>query len=295
LIEIVAFGATIMNWLGRDILGGNNQHTVIGLILAILMVAIRPALAENAMRRPLIFGVLNQQSALQTAEYWNPILRYLSKKTGVWLSLKMGPTVDITDKMMAHEEFDLVFTNHSFQEKYDGKYRVLVRRAGLPVKGVLVVHEDSPVKQLVQLAGLTVAFPSPQAFLGYVVPKRVIREAGLQITEKFAGSQDGALAQLKAKLVDAAAVNSSFVAPYTQRENLNYRVIYESEPYCDLPILVHPRLPSDQVNRLKQALLLMHRDQAGREVLSQVNAPGFEGASEADYDNIRAIYRATEP
>lgn len=60
------------------------------------------------------FGVLNQQSAQLTAERWNPLLKYVSEKTGITLQFKMGPTVQDTDAMMGRGEFDFMFTNHNF-------------------------------------------------------------------------------------------------------------------------------------------------------------------------------------
>lgn len=250
--------------------------------------------AEKAVIRPLLFGVLNQQSAIRTAEYWNPVLRHITQVTGIPLQLKMGPTVEATDGMMEREELDLIFTNHNFQAKYDGKYRVLVRRSGKPSHCVVVALESSSFKSIQELDSLTVAFPSRDAFLGYAVAKVALQDARVSVTEKFAGSQDGALAQLKAGQVHAAAVNSRFLEPYAQRENLSYRILYRSEPYRELPIVVHPRLPAGQVVALKQALLSMRDDPSAAGMLKRTGCPGFEDATESDYDNVRRFYRASE-
>lgn len=249
--------------------------------------------AEKAVIRPLLFGVLNQQSAIRTAEYWNPVLRHISQATGIPLQLKMGPTVESTDGMMEREEFDLIFTNHNFQTKHDGKYRVLVRRSGAPSRSVFVVLEGSSLNNIRELDGLTVAFPSREAFLGYAVPRLALQDARVSVTEKFAGSQDGALAQLKAGQVHAAAVNSRFLEPYAQREKLSYRILHSSEPYPELPIVVHPRLPASQAAALKQALLSMREDPGAAGVLERTGCPGFEDATESDYDNVRKFYRAS--
>ena len=60
--------------------------------------------------KPLIFGVLNQQSPVLTAEKWNPILQYLTEVTSIPLQFKMGPTVKDTDAMMGRGEFDFVYS-----------------------------------------------------------------------------------------------------------------------------------------------------------------------------------------
>ncbi|MBS1158920.1 MAG: hypothetical protein H6R15_1339 [Proteobacteria bacterium] len=262
------------------------------LLLALFCLAPGARAADSAPTKPLLFGVLNQQSPIQTAEKWNPLLRYLSQKTGIPLQLKMGHTVEQTDAMMGREEFDLVFTNHNFQTEYDGKYKVLVRWAGRPIHGSIVVLENSPARQLKDLQGRLLSFPSLEAFAGYAVAMVALKDAGVTVKARFAGNQEGALAQLKAGQVDAAAVNSSFLEPYAEREKLRYRQIFISEPYYELPVIIHPRVPAEQVAILRHALLDMRHDPSAAALLQQARSPGFEAADEAAYDNVRRIYRA---
>lgn len=237
--------------------------------------------------------MLNQQSPIQTAEKWNPILHYLSEKTGIPLRLRMGATVEQTDAMMGREAFDLLYSNHNFQTAYDGKYKVMARWAGQPIRGAIVVLDDSPARAIKDLQDMTVAFPSPDAFVGYAVPQVAFRENNVRVVEKFAGNQEGALAQLKARQVHAAAVNSRFLDAYAQREHLRYRVIHTSETYHELPVLIHPRVPAQQAERLKQALLGLRNDPSATDLLRSIRCAGFEAAEERDYDNVRRIYRAT--
>lgn len=247
--------------------------------------------AASPLVDPLVFGVLNQQSPIQTAERWNPILRYLGKKTGAHFQLKMGATVEQTDAMMGREEFDLIFTNHNFQTEYDGKYRVLAHRVGKPIQGVIVVNKDSPIRSLKDLQGRTVAFPSADAVVGYAVPSVALKEIGVSVTAKFAGNQEGALAQLKARRVDAAAVNLRFVEPYSQREGLHTRTIYISESFHEIPVVIHPRVPPRLADEIRTALIGMATDPAAAAMLNEAKCPGFEAADESDYENVRRVYR----
>lgn len=248
--------------------------------------------ASPQATKPLEFGVVNQQSPIQTAERWNPILRYLTEKTGIPLHLKMGATVELTDAMMAREEFDLVYNNHNFQSEYDGQYKVMARWGGPAIHSAIVVPDESPVRTIEDLRGLAVAFPSRDAFVGYAVPVVALRDHGVAVREKFAGNQEGALAQLKARQVDAAAVNSRFLESYARRERLRTRTVYLSEPYLELPVLIHPRVPAERAERLERALLGMRDDPAAAEALRKARCPGFEVAGERDYDNVRSVYRA---
>lgn len=266
----------------------------IGIVLILLVTtckSIASGLEDVSSHPPLQFGVLNQQSAIRTAERWNPILGYLMSKTGIPLELKMGATVDQTDDMMGREEFDLLFTNHNFQPKYDGIYTVLARWAGMPVRSLIVVLKDTPITTVADLQGCVVAFPSDDAFLAYAVPKVEIDRAAVTIAQKFAGHQEGALSQLRARQVHAAAVNSRFLEDYVRSHPLDYRIIYQSEPFLDLPVVIHPRVAANQREALQQALIGMKGDASAAPVLRSVT-PGFEAASNHDYDNVREIYKA---
>src|SRR5438874_2886823 len=155
-------------------------------MLAVLMVGV--ILAE-AQERSLAFGVLNQQSAILTAERWNPILHYVASASGVPLQLKMGPTVQETDAMMGRGEFDFVFTNHNFKSEFDHiGFRVVARWAGDPIHGVIAVPVDSPVRELRDLEGKRIAFPSADAFVAYAVPVTALQQALITFGESFAGN-----------------------------------------------------------------------------------------------------------
>ncbi len=241
----------------------------------------------------LVFGVLNQQSPQLTAERWNPIFGYLSGVTGYRFQLRMGPNVQATNAMMARGEFDLVFTNHNFRPEYDGTYKVIASWGRDPIFGVVAVLQSSPYRRLKDLAGRRVAYPSQNAFVAYAVPKAALRRAGVTETEVMAGNQEGALAQLASGQADAAAVNSRYLTQYAARTGLRYREVYTSDPYPDLAVLVHPRLPAEQVERIRQALLGMARDAKAAPILEANQFPGFFAAEEKDFESVRRVYRQT--
>lgn len=264
-----------------------------GLALAlIVLTAGQLGAVRAAADGPLIFGVLNQQSPARTAERWNPILHYLTEVSGVALVLRMGPTVDETNAMMARSVFDLMFTNHNFQSEFDGiGYRVIARWAGEPIRTVIVAPADSPVRHLRELEGKAVAFPSKEAFVGYAVPVLALRNARVNVREVFAGNQEGALAQLKARRVEAAAVNSRFLSQYAEREGVKFREIYVSEGFPELAVIVHPRVATATVDKVRRALIGMADDPAAEPVLAHVKFKGFAPASDRDYDGVRRVYK----
>lgn len=257
----------------------------------LLLSAALVPLAVSAQDKALVIGILNQQSASRTAERWNPILRYLGDTTGLSFTLRMGATVQETNAMMGRGEFDLVFSNHNFRPEYDGVYKVLARWSEKPIYGVIAVLQDNPAKALKDLQGKKVVFPSRNAFVAYAVPMVALRNAKVGIEPVFAAHQEGALAQLKAGGVTAAAVNSRFLTQYAAQNGLAYREIFTSPGYADLPISVHPRVPAEQAQAIRKALTSMRGNPKATDALATAAFDGFAPASDHDYDNARKVYK----
>jgi phosphonate transport system substrate-binding protein len=265
------------------------------LVLIALLTA-APAAEALAQPRALVFGVLNQQSPSLTAERWNPVLHYVSTVSGVPLKLAMGRTVQETNTMMGRGEFDFVFTNHNFQPEFDDiPFTVIARWAGDPIRAVIAVPMDSPVQRLADLSDRRVSFPSADAFVGYAVPMLALRKAGVSVETVYGGNQEGSLAQLKAGWVAAAAVNSRYLRRYMDREGVRFREVYLSDPYPDLAVIAHPRVPATTVDRVRKALLGMASDPGAAGALSRAECKGFEPATNADYAAVRRVYRQIGP
>ena len=123
------------------------------------------------------------------------------------------------------------------------------------------------------------------------MPLVALKRAGVQVEEMFGGNQEGTLAQLKAKRVEAGAVNSRFLAQYAEREHVQFREIYVSEGFPDLAVIAHPRVPAATVERVRRALLGMSRRSQRGARPGPAKFKGFEPAGDRDYDGVRRVYR----
>ena len=259
------------------------------------------AALRAADRPPLAFGVLNQRSIALTAEYWNPILDYVSKKSGVPLRLKLGRTAAETTAMTIRGEFSFVYTNHLFTpERATLGYRVVARPDTQGIQGIVIVPDGSEVRRLADLEGKSVAFASKEAFVGYWLPMDALLRAGITIRPVFAGNQEGALAQLTAGTVAAAAVNASIARDYARREKLVTRVVWTSESYPDLCVMAAPSVSQGDAVAVQGALTGMAAGEEGRRVLgvsasalSLAGPVGFVPASDREYEIYRRFYRTT--
>jgi phosphonate transport system substrate-binding protein len=255
-----------------------------------------------AQQKAYTFNVLNQRSIALTAQYWNPILTHVSKKSGVPLELKLAKTAQEGNAIAEKHGYDFLYTNHFFTPERDRLgYKVIARPAGEGIRSTIVVPEDSPIQTLHDLSGKDVAFVSPDGFAGYWLPMDALLRAKVKINVVFTGNQEASSAQLRVNKVAAAGVNSSILQRYARRESFNYRALWTSEIYQDLCIMASPKVPADRVAAVRAAFINMIKDPEGRQVLEagadllkSTGDLGFVAAENKDYDNYRKFYRTTQ-
>jgi len=255
-----------------------------------------------AAQQSYSFHVLNQRSIALTAQYWNPILTYVGRKSGVPLELKLTKTAQEGNLIAEKLGYDFLYTNHFFTTERDRLgYKVIARPAGPGIRSQIVVPEDSPIQTLQDLNGKDVAFVTPDGFTGYWLPYDALLRSKVKINVVFTGNQEASSAQLRVNKVAAAGVNSSVMARYGRRESFAYRALWTSEIYQDLCIMANPKVPSEKVAAVRAAFINMVKDPEGRKVLEagadllkSTGELGFVAAENKDYDNYRKFYRTTQ-
>lgn len=275
------------------------MHISLAVRLAGLAGLLAASFASAAAEPPVYnFSPVNQYNLQVSASFWNPIMRYVSQKSGVRLNLKLGRTSADTTSFILAREVDFAFTNHLFSpEREKMGWTVFGRRDAPPVQAQIVVPADSPVRALAELGGAPVGFPGPEALVAYKVNYAELLRRNIAVDPVFAGNQDAAFTQLFAGKVKAVGANSQLVQNYIGREGKRFRVLWSSEPFNDLALMVSPRVPAAQVRAVARAFLGMRQDPEGRRILDAatrlVHAPtplAFIAASDADYAGYRVFY-----
>lgn len=268
------------------------------LIVGLTLPVASEALATRS-EPALTFGVIKTHSAVATAQYWNPILRYVSQKSGVPLKLRLARSNADHAGMIIRGELDFIYSYYQFAPENDtAGYRVIVRPVEAPMHSQIIVPVTSPHHSLEGLRGRAIAFVSRGAFAGYLAPMDALQRAGIAVEPHFAGTLESALGQMVAGRVQAAAVNALIAQDYAARKKIVYRVLWSSEEYPALPVSAHPAVPRNSVAAVRAAFLQMADDPQGQRILADsaplfgAQAPlGFMDASGNDYDQLRRFHR----
>jgi phosphonate transport system substrate-binding protein len=265
------------------------------LAITALLLGALSAQAQDGYR----FSPVNQFDINLTAAYWNPIIQYVTEKSGVKLNLKIGRTSADTTAFVLAQEVEFVFSNHLFSPDRDRLgWKVFGRRQTPPVFGQIVVPADSPITSLAQLKGEEVAFPGPEATVAYKFPYAHLLSLGIDVKVVFGGNQNGALAQMFSGKVKAVGGNSQLIDGYAKRENKQVRVLWSSEPLHDLALMVSSKVPEKDLKAVSAAFFNMHKDPRGKDILHQASQlaglktdPEFIPSDGSEYAAYRKFYQ----
>lgn len=184
-------------------------------------------------------------------------------------------------------------------------------RGGSPTYyGAIVVRKDSPVRDVMQLRGKTIAWVDPQSTSGYVIPRWQLMQRGLDPQrffrqQVFAGGHDSAVLAVQSGQVDAAAV---WADPPAEGTGAWTRFLKNHPGEGLRPIAYTPPVPSDAVavdpkfsrahpllvNTVRTALIALGHSDDGRAILRRLNSTdGFVPANPAQYELVRKAFEAT--
>ncbi len=267
------------------------------LMLALTMLALAgPARAQTGYR----FAPVNQYGINLTAAYWNPIIGYVTEKSGVKLALKLGRTSADTISYVLAKEVEFAFANQLFTpEREKLGWKVFGSRNIPPIQGQIVVAANSPITDLTQLSGQDVAFAGPEAVVGYKFTYAHLLSRGINVNVVFGGNHDGAFSQLFSGKVKAVGGVSALIEGYAQREDKKFRVLWTSEPVHDLALMVAPQVPEKDAKAVAEAFFGMAKDPKGKELMRKASELAglpadteFIPSDESAYDAYRRLYRS---
>jgi len=267
--------------------------------LLVLVIAFLGCAAVHAADTTYRFSPVNQWDINKTAAYWNPIIKYISEKSGVKLELKIGRTSADTTAYVLAKEVEFVFSNHLFSpEREQLGWKVFGRRWTPPIYAQIAVPADSPITKLEDLKGQEVVFAGPEAFIGYKVTYGQLLSRGIDVKPVFAGNQNAAFVQLLAGKAKAVGSNSALVEGFTVREGKHFRVLWTSEGYHDLALMAASKVPEKDVKAVASAFIGMHLDPLGKTILLKASEEVgldpqayFLPATGADYAPYRKFYQ----
>lgn len=237
------------------------------------------------------FGVVPQAPPAQLAEKWEPLLTWLSARSGVPLRFETAKDIPSFEARLADSAYDLAFMNPYHYTVYHRRpgYEAFAHEADRQLQGVLVVARSSPLRRLADLDGHILAFPSPASFAATLLPLAAIENAGLHVSPQFVKSHLSVYLAVAAGLYPAGGgvVGTLEQAPGDVRARL--QVMWTSAPFTPHAFASHPRVPKAELLLVRQAMVDAARDPVGRALFKAVGMSGVVAASDASWGDVRAL------
>jgi phosphonate transport system substrate-binding protein len=250
-----------------------------------------PWLGRAATPRIYTFGVVPQQAPALLAETWAPALAALSHRSGVELRFATAPDVPTFERRLAAGEYDLAYMNPYHFVVFNERpgYRALARAQGERIQGLMVVHRDSPVRTLQELAGSTLAFPTPAAFAASLLVQSELRRRNIPFTAQIVKSHNSVYRDVALGLYPGGGGVPRTFDLIDDDVRKELRVLWTSSSYTTHAIATHPALDPAVTDKIWQAMAKMPADAGESESLKRIGFRGFERANDADWDDIRRL------
>ncbi|MBA4421653.1 MAG: hypothetical protein C0390_00980 [Syntrophus sp. (in: bacteria)] len=222
----------------------------------------------------------------------NPMARYLEcrlKGLGI-TGVKVVVAKDIPEmvqwvkKEVVDIVFETAFATVVMREEAGMIPKLLVWKKGVKQYVTLFfVRNDSPMTNLKDLAGKTLAFESPNSTSAYLIPKAELRLLGLTVIPLegrarknavnyvFAGRDINQTFQVIQKKADAGAFNSNDWDELPEKIKAELKIIHESKPIIRFIASFHPSLSGKLQEALINHLVQMDKEPDGIKALQSAS------------------------
>jgi len=246
--------------------------------------------AEQAAAATYSLAITPQFEYRKLFEIWNPIVAELEKRTGLSFKLITNLSLEEYEQEVGRGNPDFIYANPYLivKENRNQGYLPLVRDRA-PIRGILVVRKESPVRQVSQLNGKSIAIPSPNALGGGLLLRADLDQIfHIKFDQIYAKSHTSAYLHVLNGLADAGGGVEKTLQEQEQAVQEALRVLYTTRKAPSLPVAAHPRVPAKIREKVRRALLDMANTPDGMALLAKVPMKQPVPASLEEYLAMRS-------
>ncbi len=223
----------------------------------------------------LSVAVVPQFPPEQIFRDWTPVLKEVSRLTGLDLKLKIYASIPEFESAFLNGEPDFVYMNpyHAVMAKKAAGYTPLLRDDATRLTAILVVRKDSPITRVEQLDGATLAFAAPNAFTSLYIRALLTNQHKIHFKPEYVTTPGNVFRHVISGRSQAGGANRHTLAQETPELRAQLRVLYEALGVYPHPIATHPRVPTQAREALLQAFLKLGANPAFASLLKAIQIP----------------------
>ena len=257
--------------------------------------------ASRISAQELKFGFTPVLSEPEMRAEFEPLMNYLSEAIGQKVTLYIAKDYGDLRTQMENGRVDIgSFSPFAYVDAArGGKIRIIAQsiiEGSATYHGIIVVRKDSGLKSIAELKGKRFAFVDPKSASGYIYPRAMLIEKGINPETFFketifAGSHDKVIAAVLEGRVDAGAIYDGALG-VAKRSGVSVDgllTVASSDPIPHDAIAVRIGMNKDLRKRIQLALINLDKSEAGRRVIarSKKKLTGHVVAQDSLFDVVR--------
>ncbi len=275
-----------------------RRRLVVGFVVTILLAGLA---SHPVAARDLEFGFTPVLGPAAERAEFEPLTVYLSEAIGqkvvIYVAKDYG---DLRTKMEAGAVDIGSFSPFAYVDaERGGGIRIIAQSVidgSATYRGLIVARKDSGLKTLTDLKGKRFAFVDPKSASGYVYPRAMLVEKGINPDTFFketifAGDHKKVIGDVLARVVDAGATydNALGIAKASGMSSDDLAVVASTEPIPHDAIAVRIGLDEGLAKKIQTALVNLDKTDAGRRIIanSKKKLTGHVIAQDSTFDVVR--------
>jgi phosphate/phosphite/phosphonate ABC transporter binding protein len=275
-----------------------RRRLVVGFVVTILLAGLA---SHPVAARDLEFGFTPVLGPTAERAEFEPLTVYLSEAIGQKVAIYVAKDYgDLRTKMEAGEVDIGSFSPFAYVDaERGGGIRIIAQSVidgSATYRGLIVARKDSGLKTLTDLKGKRFAFVDPKSASGYVYPRAMLVEKGINPDTFFketifAGDHKKVIGDVLARVVDAGATydNALGIAKASGMSSDDLAVVASTEPIPHDAIAVRIGLDEGLAKKIQTALVNLDKTDAGRRIIanSKKKLTGHVIAQDSTFDVVR--------
>ncbi|MGD8568225.1 MAG: phosphate/phosphite/phosphonate ABC transporter substrate-binding protein [Gammaproteobacteria bacterium] len=242
------------------------------------------------------FGVFPFMPMAALIKYYNSVSMDFTRRVNKRVIAQTRPTFKEFSEEIEKETYDIIFIQpFDYPKAYAHNYRPLARRSE-PLDAILVTRTDAPIKSIKDLKGKTLVNPPKEAAISQVIKKELMNSGidwKTNIKIIYTRNHFACIQMVLVSQADACSTTTPVLHHWqnTRLKKKKLHIIHQAESVPHTLYMAHKRVPDEDKEKFKEAILTWDNRPEGKMILKIFNLHSFVEAKDSEYDVIRNYWK----
>lgn len=230
------------------------------------------------------------------AAYQPLVDRLNSQLHGIHIELEASRDYQAYEQKFRNREVELLLPNpwQTMQAIKVGYHVIAMAGDAEDFKGIFIARKDSAIKEVADLEGKVVSYPSPTALAAAIMPQYYLYMNGININRDiqniYVGSQESSIMNV---YLGKSAVGATWPPPWRSfqkdhpAEAAKLKVIWETPSLINNSVMVRDDVPAKVREQIQNILITLAQTSRGMAILNGMEMANMHTANDDSYNFVR--------